>query len=128
MLNDLNYLDNNAQIMKQQNENVSDYKTSLWRKQSSSTNQFIRANKCVKIRISNSKEVKITITLLIGKMMEMVQREAGEPAAYFVFVVCIMTEIPYGKIGIYGGDILHSLTKGSEWHIFLSMQFRIAGT
>ena len=48
-------------------ENVSDYKTSRWRKQSSSTNNCIRANKCVKIRISNSKEVKIMTTLLIGK-------------------------------------------------------------
>ena len=58
-------LDNNAQIMPQQQENVSECKTSIWQKQSSSTNQFIRANKCVNIRISNSKEVKIMIPLLI---------------------------------------------------------------
>ena len=64
---DLNNLDNNAQIMPQQNENVSGYNTSIWRKQSSSTNQFIRAHKCVKIQISNSKEVKIMTTLLTGK-------------------------------------------------------------
>ena len=42
------------QMMPQQKENVSD-SMSIWRKQSSSTDQFIRANKCVKIRISNSK-------------------------------------------------------------------------
>ena len=42
------------QMMPQQKENVRD-SMSIWRKQSSSTDQFIRANKCVKIRISNSK-------------------------------------------------------------------------
>ena len=52
MLKDLNYFDNNAQIMPQQKENVRDFK---------------RANTRVKIRISNSKEVKNMITLLIVK-------------------------------------------------------------
>ena len=35
--------------------------------------------------------------------MEMVQRAAGKPVAYFVFVVLIMVGIPHGKIGIHGG-------------------------
>ena len=82
MLKGLNYLDNNAQIMLQQKENVSDYKTSIWRKQSSSTNQFVRANRCVKIRISNSKEVKIMITLLIGK-----QDGNGFKSVFVVFIM-----------------------------------------
>ena len=69
-------------------ENVSDYKTSIWQKQSSSTDQLIRANKCVKILISNSKEVRITITL----------RAAGKPAAHFVFVVLIMEEFLMAKL------------------------------
>ena len=43
----------------------------------------------------------------------MVQRAAGEPAAYFVFVVLIMAEFLMA-IGIHGGGILQSLTKGSE--------------
>ena len=69
-------------------ENVSDYKTSIWQKQSSSTDQFIRANKSVKILISNSKEVRIMISL----------RAAGKPAAYFVFVVLIMAEFLMSKL------------------------------
>ena len=34
---DLKHLDSNAQIMPLQKENVSDYKTNIWRKKSSST-------------------------------------------------------------------------------------------
>ena len=61
--------------------------------------------------------------------MEMVQRAAGELAAHFVFVVLPHHgRIPHGKIGIRGGGILQSLTKGSEWQFFSSMQFGIAGT
>ena len=43
-------------------KNVSDYETNLWRTPSSPTNQSIQANNNKKIRISNSKEVKNTIT------------------------------------------------------------------
>ena len=85
MLKDLKYLDSNAQIMKQQNKNVSDFKTSISQKQSSSTHQFIRGNKGVKIRITNSKDVKIMTTWLIGN-------------TYFVFVVLIMAEFLMAKL------------------------------
>ena len=53
--------------------------------------KFIRANKDVKIRIINSKEVKIVTALLIAKQ-EMVRRAAERLVEYFVFVVLIMTE------------------------------------
>ena len=128
MLKDLNYLDNNAQIMPRQKENVSDYKTSIWRKQSSSTDQFIRANKCVKIRISNSKEVKIMTTLLIGKQGGNCTKSSRETCRILHLRRPHHGRIPHGKIGIHRGGIHQSLTKGSEWHFFSSMQFRIAGT
>ena len=98
-------------------ENVSDYKTSIWQKQSSSTDQFIRANKCVKILISNSKEVRIMITL----------RAAGKPAAYFVFVVLIMTEFLMAKLEfmvVAFSKAWRRAVGGSFF--FFSMQFRIA--
>ena len=46
--------------------------------------------------------------------MEVVQRAAGRPAAYFVFVVFIMAEFPLGKIGILGGGILQNMMMSSE--------------
>ena len=58
----------------------------------SSTREIMGANKCVKIRISNSKEVNIMITLFIGNNMEMLQRTVGKPTAYFVFVVLVMAK------------------------------------
>ena len=91
MLKDLNYLDNNAKIMQQQEENVSDYKTSKKRKQSSSTKP-IHPSKQMR------QNPKIMITLLIGNRMEMVQRAAGKPAAYFLFVVLIMAEFLMAKL------------------------------
>ena len=45
--------------------------------------------------------------------MEVVQR-AGILAAFFFFVVLIMAEFFVEKIGLHGGGILQSLTKGSE--------------
>ena len=115
LLKGLNCLDNIAQIMPQQKENVSHYKISTWRKQISSTNQFIRANKCVKIRISNSKEVKIMTTLLIGKQDgNDTKRAAGRPAAYFVFVVLIMAGFLKAILEFTVVAFFKSLTNGSE--------------
>ena len=58
MLKDFNYLDNNAQIMPQ-HERMSVTTRRVYGGNSISTNQCIRETKNVKIRISNSKEVKI---------------------------------------------------------------------
>ena len=101
-------------IMPQQKENVSDYKTSIWRKQSSSTNQFIRANKCVKIRISKSKDVKIMITLLIGKQDENGTKSSRKTCRILRLRRPHHGRILHGKIGLHGGGVLQSLTKGSE--------------
>ena len=58
-----NYFDICAQNVPQHNENVGGYETNLWRTPSCPASQSIQANNNVKIRISNSKEVKNTITL-----------------------------------------------------------------
>ena len=127
MLRDLNNLENNAQMMPQQKETVSDCKTRVWQKQSSSTHQFIRANKCVKIRISNLKDVKIMITLLIGKQDENGTKSSRETCRILRLRRPHHGRIPHCKIGIHGGGILQNLTKSSEWLFFSlfqqSMQF-----
>ena len=115
LLKDLNYLDNNAQIMPRQKENVSNYKTSIWRKRSISTNHFIRANKCVKIRMSNSKKMKIMITLLIGKQDENGTKSSREICRILRLRRPHHCRIPHGQIEIHGGALLQSLTKGIEW-------------
>ena len=127
MLKDLNHLDNNAQITKQQYETVSDNKTSSWQKQSSSTHQFIRASKGVKIRINNSKEVKIMTTLLIGKKDGNGTKSSRETCRILRLRRLYHGRLPHGRIGIPGGGILQNLTMSSEWDV-LSMRFRIAGT
>ena len=123
MLKDLNYLDNNAQVVPQHKENVSDNKTSLYRKQSSSANQFIRANKCVKIRISNSMEIKIMIMLLIGKQDGNGTKSSRDTCRILRLRRPHHGRIPHGKIGIHGGGILQSLTKSIEWLFFLACSF-----
>ena len=89
-------------------ENVSDNKTRKWRKQSSSTDQLIRANKCVKIRISNSKEVKIMTTLLIGKQERNGAKSSRETCRMLRLRRPHRGRILHGKIGIHGGDILQN--------------------
>ena len=102
--------------------------TSLWRRQSSSTNQFIRLNKGVKIRLSISKEVKNTTTLLIRKQDGNVTKSSSETCH------------------IHRLRRLHSSWQNSSWQswnswwwrsskpdegqwmTFFCMQFRIAGT
>ena len=81
MLKDLNYLGSNARLCRT-------------KKRMSATTRRV----CGKIRISTSKEEKIMFTLLIGKQDGMVQRAAGKPAAYFVFVVLIMAEVLTAKL------------------------------
>ena len=104
--------------MQQRKENVSDYKTSFWRKRSSSTSQFIRANKCVNIRISNSKEVKIMTTLLDGHGT----KSSRETCRILRLYRLHHGRIPHGIIEIHGVGILQSLTKGSvptlRWEVY----------
>ena len=95
-------------------KNVSDYKTSIWRKQSSSTHQFIRANKYVRIRINNSMKVKIMITLWIGKQDGDGTTSSRETCRILRLRRPHHGRIPQCKIGNHGGGILRSLTKGSE--------------
>ena len=123
MLKDLNYFDNNAQTMPQRKENVSGYQTRIWRKQSSSTNQIIRANKCVKILTSNSKEVKVMISLLIGKQDGNGTKSSRETCRILRLRCSHHGKIPHGKFGIHRRGILESLTKGSEWLFFLACSF-----
>ena len=53
------------------------------------------------------------ITLFIGNSsMEMVQRAAGKPTAYFVFVVLIMAELVMAKLEFMVVAFFQSLTKG----------------
>ena len=84
MLKANNNLDNYAQFTKKQNENVSDCKTSIWQKRSSSIHPSTQVNKDDKIRINNLKDVKNMTMLSIGR-----QDESGmkRPAAYFVFIM-----------------------------------------
>ena len=79
-----------------------------------STNQFIRANKCTKIRISNSKEVMTMITLLIGKQDGNGTKTSRETCRMLRLRRPHHGRIPYGKFGIHGGGMLQSLMKGSE--------------
>ena len=94
-------------------ENASDYKTNSWQKQDSSTHQSIRANKCALVRISNSKEVKIMTTLLIGKQDGNGTKSSRETCHILRLRRHHHGRIPHGKIGILGGGILQNLTKRS---------------
>ena len=98
--------------------------------QSSSTNQFIRANKCVKIRISKSKDVKIMITLLIGKQDGNGTKSSRKTCRVLRLRRPHHGRILHGKIGRHGGGVLQSLTEGSEWLFFGrgEKRFLIAGT
>ena len=95
-------------------ENVSDYKTSEWPKQSSSVHQLIRANKDVKIRINNSKNVKNMTTWLIGKQDGNGIKSSRETCRILRLRRPHHGRILHGKIGIPGGGILQNLTKSSE--------------
>ena len=119
MLMDLNHLDSNAQNTKKQNENVSDCKTSLWQKSSSSTHPSTQANKGVKIRVNTSKKVKIMTTWLIGKQDGNGTKSSSETCRILHLRRLYHGRIPHGKIGIHGGGILQNLTKNSEW-LFLT--------
>ena len=124
-----NYLDICAQNVPPHNDNVSDYETNLWRTPSSPTIQSIQANNNVKIRISNSKEVKNTITITLLTEVQLLSEEygdsgaAGRPAAYFVFVVIIMAEFFLEELEYFTVAFL-----GSVNFFFFCMQFRIART
>ena len=91
-----------------------DHKTSIWRQRSSSANQFIRANKCVNIRISNSKEVKIMTTLLVGKQDGNGTKSSSETCRILRLRRPHHGRISHGKIGIHGGGILQSRLTESE--------------
>ena len=118
MLKDLNYLDNNAQIMPQQKENASDYKTNMWQKRSSSVHPTTQVNKCVKIRIIISKDVKIMTALLTGKQDGNGTKSSREACRILRLRRPHHVRIPHGKIGIHGGGILQNLTISSEWLFF----------
>ena len=100
--------------MNKQNENVSDYKTNIWQKQSSSTHQSIRVNKGVKIRMNKLKEVKNMTTLLIGKQDGNGIKSSRETCRILRLRRLHHGRIPHGKIGIHGGGILQNLMKSSE--------------
>ena len=99
-----NYLDISAQNVPQHNETVSDY----------DTNWCFQANNNVKIGISNSNEVKNTITLSTEEQDGNCTRSSWETS-------CILRprrphhgRNPLGKIGVHHGGIPQSLLKG-QW-------------
>ena len=97
MLKDLDCLDSNAQIMPQQ------------KRMSATTKRVYGGNKAV-LHTNSSEQTntsksestfrwKWRLWLRCGEnRMEMVQRAAGKPAAYFVFVVLIMAEFLNAKL------------------------------
>ena len=99
MLKDLNYLENNAQIMPQQRENDSDYKTSILfeTKAALQTNSSEQTN-ASKSESAIRRKCRWSFRRWLKKRMEMVQREAGKPAAYFVYVVLIMAGFLMAKV------------------------------
>ena len=103
-----------AQIMPQQKRGCQRLQDEYMAETSSSTHQLIRANKCVKIQINNLKDVKIMITLLIGKQDGHGTKDSRETCRIFRLRRPHHGRIPHGNIGIHGGGILQSLTKGSE--------------
>ena len=59
--------------------------------------------------------------------MEMVQRAAGKPAAYFVFVVLIMARFLMAKLEFMVVAFFNACRRAVS-DIFLSMQFRNSRT
>ena len=75
--------------------------------------------KCVKLRISNSKEVKIMTSLLIGTQYGNGAKSRREFCRTLRHRRPHHDRILYGKLGIHECGLLQSLTKGSEfffWH------------
>ena len=94
-------------------ENVSDYKTRVWQKQGSSTNQFIRANKRRQNpsqQFDGSEDYDYVVDRKTG--WKWYKEQQGDR------ILRLRRphhgRIPHEKIGIHGGGILQNLTKSSE--------------
>ena len=101
MMKDLYYLDNNAQIMKQQNENVSDYKTSELYKPNHPSKQM-RQNPNQQFEGSEDYDKERNTDTSTGCMFVLAKRLYCSWCTLRVCILCTATAIPAEQ----GADIV----------------------